>query len=78
MYGELFERITLVELANCYPFVLPSTPLFHKHYHDHPAILSLVGGLTRRERSRAKSWQLSSDRALALGSLPAEVLAQES
>ena len=26
----------------------------------------------------AKAWQLSSDRALALGSLPAEVLAQES
>ena len=29
-------------------------------------------------RCMAKAWQLSSDRALALGSLPAEVLAQES
>ena len=38
MYGELFERIMLVELANCYPFVLPSTPLFDKHYHDHAAL----------------------------------------
>ena len=38
MYGELFERIMLVELANCYPFVLPSTALFDKHYHDHAAL----------------------------------------
>ena len=30
MYGVLFERIMLVELANCYPFVLPSTACFDK------------------------------------------------